>query len=117
MAMQAAVTQANNDLIVPNSPSDTVSAMLFSPTANFLATTSWNKEVREATQQHSAPTHAGAEPAADPTPSNGSVAVPLAGPRQPSRAARPKRGAQKARALHCTALHCDRRRCPQIRSG
>lgn len=35
----------NNDVIVPNSPTDTVSQLVFSPTSNFLCATSWNKEV------------------------------------------------------------------------
>jgi hypothetical protein len=44
----AAQSNPNNDVVVPNSPSDTVSSMLFSPTSNHLVTASWNK-VR---QQH-----------------------------------------------------------------
>jgi len=43
--MNAAQQNPNQDVIVANSPNDTVSALLFSPTANFLAASSWNKEV------------------------------------------------------------------------
>lgn len=43
--MAQPVQAANGDVAVANSPNDTVSAMLFSPTNNFLVTSSWNKEV------------------------------------------------------------------------
>jgi mRNA export factor len=35
----------NNDVVVPNSPLDTVSALLFSPTSNYLLSASWTKEL------------------------------------------------------------------------
>lgn len=35
----------NNDIIVPNSPTDTISCISWSPTGNFFAASSWNKEV------------------------------------------------------------------------
>ena len=44
-AMAQPVQAANGDVAVANSPNDTVSSMLFSPTNNFLVTSSWNKEV------------------------------------------------------------------------
>lgn len=43
--MQASAQNPNNDVLVPNSPNDTVSQLLFSPTSNFLCASSWNKEV------------------------------------------------------------------------
>lgn len=118
MAMQAAVTQANNDLIVPNSPSDTVSAMLFSPTANFLATTSWNKEVREATQQRSTDNRS-CSPSSGPDAVQwvGGGAIGRTASTLTSCSAEERRTEDACTALHYTALHCDRRRWPQIRSG
>lgn len=43
--MQQQFSNPNNDVIVQNSPSDAVSCLSFSPTANLLCAGSWNKEL------------------------------------------------------------------------
>jgi mRNA export factor len=46
-AVKPAVNEAiANDVEVPNAPSDSISAMAFSPTADYLAVASWDNQVR-----------------------------------------------------------------------
>ena len=43
---QAGAVNPNKDIEVASPPGDTVSSLLFSPTANHLVATSWDKQVR-----------------------------------------------------------------------